>query len=63
MGLRKCLSSTNKFAEYCLPLLQEKLDSDLTSAKMDALHTMVVIKYKLFKIYKAPIAFLLDFNW
>ncbi|CAL4187032.1 unnamed protein product, partial [Meganyctiphanes norvegica] len=40
-GLRQCLSSSPFFAPYCIPLLQEKLDSDLTSAKLDSLHTIV----------------------
>ncbi|XP_063875332.1 MMS19 nucleotide excision repair protein homolog isoform X1 [Scylla paramamosain] len=41
LGLRRVLASTPLFAPYCLPLLQEKLDSDLTSAKLDSLHTLV----------------------
>ncbi|KAK7081018.1 mms19 nucleotide excision repair [Halocaridina rubra] len=41
LGLRQALSSTPAFAPYCIPLLQEKLDSDLSSAKLDALHTLV----------------------
>lgn len=41
LGLRRALASTPLFAPYFLPLLQEKLDSDITSAKLDALHTLV----------------------
>ncbi|XP_066962387.1 MMS19 nucleotide excision repair protein homolog [Macrobrachium rosenbergii] len=41
LGLRQALSSTPAFAPFCIPLIQEKLDSDLYSAKLDALHTLV----------------------
>uniref|UniRef100_S4RJD7 MMS19 nucleotide excision repair protein n=1 Tax=Petromyzon marinus TaxID=7757 RepID=S4RJD7_PETMA len=41
LGLRAVLSSTPKFAEFCLPLLLEKLDSDINSAKVDALETLI----------------------
>lgn len=40
-GLRQCLASSAHFAEYCMPLLQEKLESDLVSAKVEALKTLV----------------------
>ncbi|KAL4231335.1 mms19 nucleotide excision repair [Mactra antiquata] len=40
LGLRKCLSASPKFAQYCLPLLMEKLTSDMKSAKIDALYTL-----------------------
>ncbi|XP_057379811.1 MMS19 nucleotide excision repair protein homolog [Daphnia carinata] len=39
-GLRQCLASSAHFAEYCMPLLQEKLESDLVSAKIEALKTL-----------------------
>ncbi|KZS11165.1 MMS19 nucleotide excision repair protein [Daphnia magna] len=39
-GLRQCLASSAHFAEYCMPLLQEKLESDLVSAKVEALKTL-----------------------
>ncbi|EFX86854.1 hypothetical protein DAPPUDRAFT_221700 [Daphnia pulex] len=39
-GLRQCLAGSPHFAEYCLPLLQEKLESDLVSAKVEALKTL-----------------------
>ncbi|XP_060576580.1 MMS19 nucleotide excision repair protein homolog [Ruditapes philippinarum] len=42
LGLRRCLAATPKFAEHCLPLLMEKLTSDLKSAKIDALQTLAV---------------------
>lgn len=44
-GLRQCLSSNSQFAEYCLPLLHEKLDSDLVSAKIEALRALVINSY------------------
>lgn len=40
-GLRLCLSSSPKFAEMCLPLLLEKLSSDVLAAKLDSLETLV----------------------
>eukprot|EP00731_Ephydatia_muelleri_P021191 Em0013g918a len=40
-GLRRCLTATPSFAQYCVPLVLEKLTSDLHSAKMDALLTLV----------------------
>lgn len=40
-GLRRCLAGTPQFAEHCLPLLMEKLTSDLKGAKIDALETLV----------------------
>ncbi|XP_076807958.1 MMS19 nucleotide excision repair protein homolog [Clavelina lepadiformis] len=36
LGLRRVLSSTNAFAQFCIPLMLEKLDSDIESAKVDA---------------------------
>lgn len=39
-GLRKCLSATSLFAPLCVPLLLEKLDSDVEHAKIDALDTL-----------------------
>ncbi|XP_073239400.1 MMS19 nucleotide excision repair protein homolog isoform X2 [Porites lutea] len=39
-SLRKCLASTNQFAPFCLPLLMEKLSSDITDAKIDSLLTL-----------------------
>lgn len=47
LGLRCALSSTPLFAQFCVPLLQEKLDSDLISAKLDSLHTLV----RSFRVY------------
>ncbi|KAG1659356.1 MMS19 nucleotide excision repair [Nymphon striatum] len=37
IGLRKCLTASPKFAEFCIPLLQEKLESDILTAKLDSL--------------------------
>ncbi|WAR22381.1 MMS19-like protein [Mya arenaria] len=39
-SLRGCLAATPKFAQFCLPLLMEKLTSDLKSAKIDSLQTL-----------------------
>ncbi|XP_022080749.1 MMS19 nucleotide excision repair protein homolog [Acanthaster planci] len=39
-GLRSCLAATPKFAEFCLPLLMEKLSSELQGAKLDAFETL-----------------------
>ncbi|XP_028332760.1 MMS19 nucleotide excision repair protein homolog [Gouania willdenowi] len=38
--LRDVLTGTPKFAEYLLPLLIEKLDSDVQSSKLDSLQTL-----------------------
>uniref|UniRef100_A0A8D0GZM9 MMS19 nucleotide excision repair protein n=1 Tax=Sphenodon punctatus TaxID=8508 RepID=A0A8D0GZM9_SPHPU len=40
VGLRSVLASTPLFAEFLLPLLIEKMDSDLQSAKLDSLQTL-----------------------
>nr|XP_006817162.1 PREDICTED: MMS19 nucleotide excision repair protein homolog [Saccoglossus kowalevskii] len=40
LGLRKCLAATPKFAEHCLPLLMEKLSSDVQRAKIDSFLTL-----------------------
>ena len=40
-GLRSCMSSSPRFAEFCLPLILEKLSSDVTRAKIDSLLTLV----------------------
>ncbi|NWX36025.1 MMS19 protein, partial [Notiomystis cincta] len=40
LGLRAVLASTPQFAEFLLPLLIEKLDSELQSAKLDSLQTL-----------------------
>ncbi|XP_030308861.1 MMS19 nucleotide excision repair protein homolog [Calypte anna] len=40
MSLRAVLASTAQFAEFLLPLLIEKMDSDLQSAKLDSLQTL-----------------------
>uniref|UniRef100_A0A3Q0SX19 MMS19 nucleotide excision repair protein n=1 Tax=Amphilophus citrinellus TaxID=61819 RepID=A0A3Q0SX19_AMPCI len=39
-ALRAVLTGTPKFAEFLLPLLIEKLDSDVQSAKLDSLQTL-----------------------
>lgn len=40
LGLRRCLSSTGDFADFCLPMLVEKLTSSLQSAKLESLLTL-----------------------
>ncbi|KAM5141580.1 MMS19 nucleotide excision repair protein homolog [Mantella aurantiaca] len=40
LGLRAVLSATPRFAEFLLPLLIEKMDSDIQSAKLDSLQTL-----------------------
>jgi DNA repair/transcription protein MET18/MMS19 len=40
LALRNCLTSTPKFTEFCLPLMLEKVSSDLLSAKLDSLLTI-----------------------
>ncbi|XP_066474970.1 MMS19 nucleotide excision repair protein homolog [Tiliqua scincoides] len=40
IGLRVVLTSTPTFAEFLLPLLIEKMDSDVQSAKLDSLQTL-----------------------
>ncbi|XP_008934661.1 PREDICTED: MMS19 nucleotide excision repair protein homolog, partial [Merops nubicus] len=40
LSLRAVLASTTQFAEFLLPLLIEKMDSDLQSAKLDSLQTL-----------------------
>ncbi|XP_078589095.1 MMS19 nucleotide excision repair protein homolog [Branchiostoma floridae x Branchiostoma japonicum] len=40
LGLRQVLAATSKFAQFCVPMLLEKLSSDVTSAKLDSLHTL-----------------------
>ncbi|KAH9524929.1 hypothetical protein Btru_028300 [Bulinus truncatus] len=40
-GLRRCLAATADFAEYCLPLLLEKMTSDLQEARKEAMFTLV----------------------
>uniref|UniRef100_A0A8C8R709 MMS19 nucleotide excision repair protein n=1 Tax=Pelusios castaneus TaxID=367368 RepID=A0A8C8R709_9SAUR len=40
VGLRAVLASTPHFAEFLLPLLIEKMDSELQSAKLDSLQTL-----------------------
>ncbi|NXI41882.1 MMS19 protein, partial [Galbula dea] len=40
LSLRAILASTPQFAEFLVPLLIEKMDSDLQSAKIDSLQTL-----------------------
>uniref|UniRef100_A0A8C5VVE8 MMS19 nucleotide excision repair protein n=1 Tax=Microcebus murinus TaxID=30608 RepID=A0A8C5VVE8_MICMU len=40
LSLRAVLASTSRFAEFLLPLLIEKVDSEILSAKMDSLQTL-----------------------
>ncbi|XDV45165.1 hypothetical protein PO909_013302 [Leuciscus waleckii] len=40
LSLRNVLTGTSRFAEFLLPLIIEKLDSDVQSAKVDSLQTL-----------------------
>ncbi|KAF4106984.1 MMS19 nucleotide excision repair protein homolog [Onychostoma macrolepis] len=40
LSLRAALTGTSQFAEFLLPLIIEKLDSDIQSAKVDSLQTL-----------------------
>ncbi|XP_073451557.1 MMS19 nucleotide excision repair protein homolog [Aquarana catesbeiana] len=40
LGLRAVLAATPRFAEFFLPLLIEKMDSDVQNAKLDSLQTL-----------------------
>ncbi|XP_037547510.1 MMS19 nucleotide excision repair protein homolog [Nematolebias whitei] len=40
LALRAVLTGTPKFAEFLLPLIIEKMDSDIQSAKLDSLQTL-----------------------
>ncbi|XP_067657510.1 MMS19 nucleotide excision repair protein homolog [Haliotis asinina] len=41
-ALRGCLTASPKFGQYCLPLLIEKISSDIQSAKIDSFETLAV---------------------
>ncbi|XP_048237432.1 MMS19 nucleotide excision repair protein homolog [Haliotis rufescens] len=41
-ALRGCMTASPKFGQYCLPLLIEKISSDIQSAKIDSLETLAV---------------------
>jgi DNA repair/transcription protein MET18/MMS19 len=41
LSLRQCLSASSKFGMFCLPLLLEKISSNVNSAKLDSLETLV----------------------
>ena len=41
IALRKCFGATPQFAEYSIPLLLEKMTSDLQSARLDSFFTLV----------------------
>ena len=45
LGLRGCLSASEKFSPFCLPMLLEKATSSVPSAKLDALQTLVSFLY------------------
>ncbi|RUS82896.1 hypothetical protein EGW08_009361 [Elysia chlorotica] len=40
IALRKCFGATSQFAEYSIPLLLEKMTSDLQSARLDSFLTL-----------------------
>ncbi|CAM4866542.1 unnamed protein product [Rotaria socialis] len=41
LSLRNVLTSTGKFAQYCIPMLLEKLDSDIPSARVAAMDLFI----------------------
>ncbi len=41
LSLRNILTSSGKFAEYCIPMLMEKLESDIPSARLAAMDVFV----------------------
>ena len=45
--LRAVMSSTAKFSQYCIPLLIEKISSDLQSAKQDSFATLVSYNHRI----------------
>ena len=40
LGLRSVLSASSSFSKYCIPLCLEKMESDIESAKLDAILTL-----------------------
>ncbi|GFS23737.1 MMS19 nucleotide excision repair protein homolog [Elysia marginata] len=65
-ALRKCFSATPQFAEFSLPLLLEKMTSDLQSARLDSFITLVLMnissdlvesaKNAIIAVYKAIVS-------
>lgn len=49
MGLRNCLSGSPLFAPFVLPLLSDKMSSDIQDARIDALQTLASVS----KVYGA----------
>ncbi len=43
MALRNVLTSTGKFAQYCIPMLLEKLESDIPNARLAAMDVFVSV--------------------
>lgn len=41
LSLRNVLTSTGKFAQYCIPMLIEKLESDIPSARLSAMDVFI----------------------
>lgn len=41
LSLRNVLTSTGKFAQYCIPMLLEKLESDIPTARLAAMDVFV----------------------
>uniref|UniRef100_A0A673GQR1 MMS19 nucleotide excision repair protein n=1 Tax=Sinocyclocheilus rhinocerous TaxID=307959 RepID=A0A673GQR1_9TELE len=48
LSLRAVLTGTSQFAEFLLPLIIEKLDSDIQSAKVDSLQTLVQLQLLMY---------------
>uniref|UniRef100_A0A673GQF2 MMS19 nucleotide excision repair protein n=1 Tax=Sinocyclocheilus rhinocerous TaxID=307959 RepID=A0A673GQF2_9TELE len=49
LSLRAVLTGTSQFAEFLLPLIIEKLDSDIQSAKVDSLQTLFISCMQVFQ--------------
>jgi DNA repair/transcription protein MET18/MMS19 len=48
LSLRNVLTSTGKFAQYCIPMLIEKLESDIPTARLAAMDVFVKIQTIIF---------------
>ena len=56
-GLRGCLSACPEFGPLCVPLLLDKLQSDVQSAILDSLLTLVNLNFIFFLSQKAIFIF------
>ncbi|RDD38774.1 MMS19 nucleotide excision repair protein-like protein [Trichoplax sp. H2] len=58
--LRESLTSTRKFAGFLLPMLLDKLSSDVQSAKLDSLQTMVVVNIFISRSFLGIVSYITD---